>query len=551
MSSKFSRNYDQWLEILLVAGVVALALVLLPQASKESWAYPMGYPPLPPSHLRADPGVGNIELTWQPSPSYGLKGYLVYRGISPTGIDNALNTVNTPVTGDRWLDYSAEPEQDYYYCLKAVDTLNQLSENCSNVSNATLPGESPEPVQTNELRIFVPDSGAPHGDMITIPVKIGNADGLTIRNADMWMIYDPSVITATSIKRSNLLVEYGFASNIRQENELPAPNTGVASAVIINTEDPLPELYGEATLFEVTLEIKGTEGQTSIMDIPYDLRIGASVYGTTIYTDAYGSPIPIVRESGIFTVTLGGPNSPSYLMGDVSPAELGDGVINHSDSAMAMSLAVGRPPNHRQRQVGDMNGDERINSADAVQIQQLARGGRVATLTRATALALRAASSTAEPVTLSIGRAAGAANQIVSLPIYATGVAQPSASASACDLIVNYNPRMAQLADVRSGDLTNDFIITHTESATQSVRIGMIPTAPNGVMSSNSGILAYLDFIIRPSAPASWSPVTLASARLSDVYGQDFASSNLQIPVEVENGSIGTFKLYLPLILRQ
>jgi hypothetical protein len=550
MSFNFSRSSNHWLEILLVAGVVALALVLLPQASKESWAYPMGYPPLPPSHLRADPGVGNIELTWQPSPSYGLKGYLVYRGVDPTEIDDALNTVNTPVTGDRWLDYSAESGQDYYYCLKAVDTLNQLSENCSNVSNATLPGETPDPVQTNELRIFVPDSGAPHGDTITIPVKIGNADGLTIRNADMWMIYDPSVITATSIKRSNLLVEYGFASNIRQENELPAPNTGVASAIIINTEDPLPALYGEATLFEVALEVKGTEGQTSLMDIPYDIRIGASVYGTTIYTDA-GSPIPIIHKSGVFTVTLGGPNSPSYLMGDVSPAELGDGVIDQRDFAMAMSLAVGRPPNHRQRQVGDMNGDERINSADAVQIQQLAIGGRVATLTRATARALRATRRTAESVTLSIGRAAGAANQTVSLPIYATGVAQSSASASACDLIINYNPRMAQLADVRTGDLTSNFVITHTESATQSVRIGMIPTAPNGVMSSNSGVLVYLDFIIRPSAPAGWSPVTLASARLSDMYGQDFASSNLQIPVEVENGSIGTFRLYLPLILRQ
>lgn len=544
MSFSFSRSSNQWLEILLVAGVVALALVLLPQASKESWAYPMGYPPLPPSHLRADPGVGNIELTWQPSPSYGLKGYLVYRGISPTGIDNALNTVNTPVTGDRWLDYSAEPEQDYYYCLKAVDTLNQLSENCSNVSNATLPGESPEPVQINELRIFAPDSGGRSGDTVRVPIKIGNADGLVIDAMDLWVTYDPEVIVATAISRTTLLQNYTFFGNTDLTME------GAAAAMVLPQGDK-PTLYGEATLFEVTFQVMGAAGDISPMDLPLTFTIDSIVYGTTIYTDAMSqppSPVPLLRQSGTFTVT----DDISFVLGDVEPAELGDGDVDVNDAQMASALAVANIlPNHRQLQVGDVNGDERINSVDAVQIQQLARGGRVATLTRATALALRAASSTAEPVTLSIGRAAGAANQIVSLPIYATGVAQPSASASACDLIVNYNPRMAQLADVRSGDLTNDFIITHTESATQSVRIGMIPAEPNGVMSSNSGILAYLDFIIRPSAPASWSPVTLASARLSDVYGQDFASSNLQIPVEVENGSIGTFKLYLPLILRQ
>jgi hypothetical protein len=578
------------LEIVGIGLVIGLLLLFLPHFSRDSYAYPRGQPPLPPTHLRADPGVNNVELTWYPSISHGLKGYWVYRGETPDNPDTYALANAGLVDGDRWIDYGTylplEPETDYFYCLKSVDILDQESVLCSNISNARpeTPAEPdpppPDPVQTGRLRIFVPDSGAPQGDTITVPVKIGNADGLVIESADMWMTYDPSVITATLVKPSNLLAAYGFDDYIRKESGSPAPNpapnTGIVSAILLPPPSP-PVLYGEATLFEVSLEVKGTVGgQTSTMYLPYALELNGVPYGTTIYTDVTvtgpdNAGVPLIREHGVFTVTLDSLDAPSYLLGDVHPPDTGDSVINTDDVTTARSLAVGRDlpdyPNHRQRQVGDMNGDERINSADVILIRREVLGlSTVMTSREYQWLQSHLSPAADDIVTVTLGSAVGSPGARVVLPVT---VESTGPNPQGWDLHVNYDPEWLTLVDI-TPQLTNwqaDFHVTGVPTESYSARIAYASNQPSlsvvrdGVAVSMDGVrplgpvatgmVLSVGFEINPDAPDGATPVSVGAARATDAHGQDYESSNLQIRVDTESGLVVNMRrVYLPLVLR-
>ncbi|MBN1888309.1 MAG: hypothetical protein JW850_09975 [Thermoflexales bacterium] len=569
--STFKFTARHLIEMLGVSLVIVLALLLLPHTGQGSSAYPYPAlkPPDPPRDLKAEAGVDNIELTWYPSPSAGLRGYWVYRGTEANLSHPEQFTLAypAPLTGDRWIDpprgytNTLEHGVNYYYYLWAVNVNGQKSANFSNISNSSLkpadpppPDDPPPPARRGELRIFMPDSGAPNGQTITVPVKIGNADGLIIDSMDVWVVYNQDVITATTIQRAPLLVEYDYAfqSNIIGESGVGA---AAAAVYVLGPDDPKPTLFGEATLFEVSFQVLGSAGVTTAMDLPLTFTIGTDIYGTTIYTDVALPDIPLVRQSGTFTVTVPKiEDPPSYLMGDVFPSDLGDGQLTAGDVTEAMALAVAnRRPNARQKQVGDMNGDERLNSADAALIRRQAGGLLRIFSARATQL-LRSwmLASAASPVTVTVGSATGMPGAQIDLPINITN----AADASSVDLMLNLDPQVLALNNVSLGSLPGlgtNFGLTFTQGATQTVKIALVPKPemPGATIGgSGTGVLLRLDLSIKPTAPGGWSPVTLASVRLGDRQGQDFATSNLQVPVAVRNGRVGTFKIYLPVVLK-
>ena len=588
------------LELGVVSTVVVLLLLFLPNFGGDSLAYPLGYPPLPPSHLNAESGVNNVELTWYPSPSHGLRGYWVLRGTDPNDVDGFALAYPDPVSGDRWVDYGThlplEPDTDYYYCLTSIDILNQESETCSNVSNARpeIPGEPPppppDPVQSGKLRIFMPDSGARNGETITVPVKIGNADGLMIEAMDVWVTYNPNVITATQIQRATLLVDYDYAFG---SNLLGDANTGAAAAVVfVPPGGTKPVLYGEATLFEVTFEVLGTSPMTSPMSLPLTFTVDSQIKGTTIYTDATKPYIPLIRQRGTFTVVN---TTESFLLGDVHPAATGDGLINLDDADAALALAVGQEtPNYRQQQVGDMNGDERINSADAALISRKAQGlPRRMTVQDSRLWQTFSARAESPIVTVTVGSVSGLPGTTVEVPISVefSGMTDPEFDqlVAGWDLQLNYDPKWLDPPDgVTLSSATQnwhyDFSATEATTYSHIVKVSLVDPDPaanlhflaahpqprsigealaswwlgrsSGALTSPTRPAGTRSILSMPmgvgsGAPAGSSPLTIGAFRGSDVFGQDLGSSNLQIDVRTVGGFVSLSRAYLPTVLRQ
>ena len=64
------------------------------------------------------------------------------------------------------------------------------------------------------LDLWVPDTIAKPGEVVIIPINIRNAQGIGITASDVWMDFDPTVLTALSISRTALTADYAWSHNV-------------------------------------------------------------------------------------------------------------------------------------------------------------------------------------------------------------------------------------------------------------------------------------------------------------------------------------------------
>ncbi|OQY47213.1 MAG: hypothetical protein B6242_05440, partial [Anaerolineaceae bacterium 4572_78] len=128
----------QILEMTIVGSVILLLTIFLPTwIQGETSEIPDGYPtvaPEPPRNLKAESGSGNIELTWDPSRSWGLRGYYIYRGMEGNGIGEFLaypyndSVEPTLLRGDRFVDRNVNSDAKYQYFMVSENISKLLSD---------------------------------------------------------------------------------------------------------------------------------------------------------------------------------------------------------------------------------------------------------------------------------------------------------------------------------------------------------------------------------------------------------------------------------------
>jgi len=478
-------------------------------------------PLLPPTNLQAQPGADSIELAWNPSTSPGLMGYNVYRANSAQGPWTKINAA--PATGDSYLDTSnLTAGNSYYYYLTAVDSVAATRVTILNSESA--PSNVAFAV-FGQLKLFIPDSYGANGDSITLPIYVANANGVEMCAVDIQVTYDQGVLVATGIEKTALTAGYSWAAN--------TATPGVVRASIAAIQGDL--LYGEGALFNALFDVVGDDDDTS--------ELAFQVTGTTFYDCRdLVNDVPLdLSDVGVFTVQA------AYILGDLN----GDGVVNSADAALALEIAVGNViPTPEQEAAGDMNGDGRINSADAALIMRLA-AGLPTTPTVAQVMSIAMTQSTVVSVSVP-GDAA--------LPEGGTTWVAVSISdathLTGADIVLNFDPFIAAATGARTTTLSANFDIEINVPVAGQARISLKPkTGHEDGLTSGSGALLEVRFVATTTAgPGDTSALTLASVRLSDRYGRDFATSVLQVDIAAGNGTLTVqesgYAVFLPLIVR-
>jgi hypothetical protein len=357
------------------------------------------------------------------------------------------------------------------------------------------------------IRLDIPDVSSPSGGSVDVPVTTPNAESLNICQANIWIEYDPSMLTPTGVTPSPLSIDYEWSTQVI--------SPGLVTVFTSNTV--VTELHGSGALFNLQFDVIGEDGFTSTISISGDESL--------IIDCAYpNSPLLIdVLDPAIFTA------STNQNLGDLN----GNGDVDYQDAALALQLAVsGDEPTETQMAVGNLNHDDRINAADAVLIMR-----QVAGLPQ---IPLASQISNIE------------ASNVVTLSIpYSLEIAQggsiwgpldinDATNIAGIDVILSYNPYLISFTDARTTALSANFDLEFNEPIPGQIWLALKPKAGyEDGLDSGSGSLIEIEFEDSAHAQENATiPLNLILANLSDRYGRYFELSNLQIEVDLVDGSL-------------
>ncbi|MDI9643042.1 MAG: dockerin type I domain-containing protein [Archaeoglobales archaeon] len=196
-------------------------------------------------------------------------------------------------------------------------------------------GEPFAAVDTTNPYLYVENSHALKGAMITIPIKIQNAKDL--RNMDIELRYNPSILVPRNANAGSLT-----------QNSLLESNLGTTVKVALVDQNGI---NGNGTILAIDFEVTGDENEECSLTLSAS---GNKLNGESV-TFSIGNAIFRVDSEN---ATVSG------LRGDCN----GDGRITSVDALMALQMAVGRIP---VNMVADMNNDMQVTSLDAAQILEL------------------------------------------------------------------------------------------------------------------------------------------------------------------------------------
>jgi hypothetical protein len=288
---------------------------------------------LPPSSPVARGGLDAVLLTWEPSESFGVSGYAIYRKAED---EPSFTSIISGVLGLSYRDTDVITSTEYTYYLTSIDD-NGLESSASDSVTATV----------GELRLVIPEVYATAGMTVTVPVQVENADGLCIAAMNIGIQYDPQVLSFVDVTQTPLTEQYAFKKAGSKTNDV----VNIASAGL----DCSP-LVGPGTLFDVHFTVLTTATVNSSLDFVPGLQ------GTVLYDKKnLSEPVELMLEDGTLNLTTDG----AYQKGDVN----GDSTVTLDDVLLLLDIAVGNTQATTQQQsAGDVNGDEQISAADATVI---------------------------------------------------------------------------------------------------------------------------------------------------------------------------------------
>ncbi len=467
-----------------------------------------GLPPQPLA-ITAQPGYASIALNWTVSNRPEVSAYRLSRAISGTGTFVPIATLS----GTAYLD-SSSLITGTTYCYQVAGL---------NSSQTVIVGSNTACAMVGSLDIWVADVWAATGTTATIPINIRNAAGLRIGSADIWLDYDPAVLTPVGVVNTALTTQYQWQSGIQDLGGLKRLKIATLSA------NP-PMLYGAGSLFWITVQVNGPNGATSLLDLREYIN---GVGGSSIQDPAY-QDIPLTFTDGTFNV------GNAYVLGDVN----GNGVIQAVDALMALDIAAGRlTPTWEQRMASDVNGNGTVDVADAAMILYYAAHGSWPRPGQP--LAAAPDLPTSNPI-IKLKDVIGQPGSSVTVAVNGANLS----SWSGGDITIVYDRAyVAAITQVELGQAAVSFNLAYFDDDAGRLHIALA----NGSPVVGDGVLARITLQVAANAlPGTSTPLNLASADLSDEYGRDFATSALQKPVIRESATLtlSQYQVYLPLVQR-
>ncbi len=355
-----------------------------------------------------------------------------------------------------------------------------------------------------QIILLIPDTRGKSGDQVRIPINIANANDLKISGLNVHMTFDSSVLSATNVERTPLSSGYAWTLDV----ETP----GVARALIASPEAEM--LYGGGSLFYVLFDVKGDKNTTTLKFQEAE---------TAIYElGSDGRPVKMevdLNDTGIFTLDGG------YNLGDLN----GDGIVDSADIILTLQIAVGNvDPTETEKNAGDVSGDGYIRSNDAAPILRIWKDKPLApTETKRKVLSRISSVNVSVP-----GSTLISAGESAWIPIEINN----ATDVMGADIILNYDSSLVTATDCRTTLMTGNFTIKINKVQAGQIKIALSAMDGEG-LPEISGTLAEVQFTAK-SDTSGISPLTLTSVRLNDSYGRDFVTSALQINITTSNGNL-------------
>lgn len=452
--------------------------------------------------LVATSGLTDISLHWTATNDPWVNAYRVYRATSASGPFTLIATV----TGVDYVDAgpALNSGMPYTYYVDAIRGDGQVIA-ISNLADAVF----------GVLILTVPDVWGFPGQTAIIPVSLRNAQGLVLDGADIWLDYDPALLTPVGVESTPLTAGYTWNYAIPQAGRLHIMLMHAGNAI-----------YGDGALFWIAVQVNGSQGQSAPLHL---LPFGGP--GTALYVNGnYDTPAPLVLADGVFYIE-------PYQLGDLNA----DTYINVADVLWALEISVGvRQPQPWQQYTCDVNNNAVCDPGDAAMIWY-----RALHLQWPAPTAAGVWHSRAGEARLSLGTATATPGDVVIVPLYAEAL--PGWAAQGLSIV--YDPHyVAEVMAIEVTESTEGFVLDYTDAAGL-VRLSLA-AADNATM---EGPVALLHLRLRSDAPAGVMPLKLAGGQVYDVVGREFAA-NLQQPVALEDGQIevlGSYQVYLPVVLNQ
>ena len=387
------------------------------------------------------------------------------------------------------------------------------------------------------------NSGGLKGKTEVVPIFIQNANGLKIGASDIKLRYDNRVITYVKVDPATMLKGTDLNSLIGDDYEVEGidvvddsdSNYNILSLSIFANGDPEP-LKDIGGLVNVTFNVIGNDGDTTLLELLQSASTPArnSRIDDDDFAKTISNEILIVRN-GIFGV------GQAYIRGDVS----GDGSKTTTDARKVQFIGIKRNEATPEQEVaGDVNGDEFVDSGDSGMIIYHSLndewpGSTAPTTRRRGGLRegqnLREEHSTTvgegkPTIVFSLGEVTGTFGSKVTLPLLVHNVTDLTAA----NLAIVFDTRViAEVVSVERFGLTAEARLS-SFAKNGILRIGMShKMAING-----SGEFALITFRLVSEGTVKSTELSIAQARLYDVFGRNFATSALQRQIGAEHGRV-------------
>lgn len=441
-------------------------------------------------------GIQNFQLSWSQTSPFGsdFSHYRLYRAEADDAEQLlADNLTNASYTDD---DPNLQPSTIYCYRVEAVNAAGQVI------------GQSNQACQRFGVLQVVGarQTVTPGATDIPVLFKLLNGTGLCISALDLEFLYDVNVVQATrQVSQTTYTQEYAFRAN--------PDDPGKVKITAITGQ--CRNLSGNGGIFNVYFDTVGQVGDETRIDIV------EGITNTVIYDeDNLSVPVPIEVVDGLLTIGV------EFIRGDCN----GDGFVNGVDALVALQVSNGTTiATVEQTYACDSNGDGVVNSADAPLIQcfvvESDWNACEINIARHTA-----ASPAPAQVTIS-GDYNG--SHIPTTTVRVT--LSDAADFSGGDFTINYDPNEVTLLNVRSTDLTENFLIDTNTAQAGLARISLANFAPIG---TTDGVVLELEFE-KHSCNSTPYAMQMSGAHLADQYGRDF-ENRLSRDVEIAHQSLPT-----------
>lgn len=483
--------------------------------------------------LEAGSGLSSIALEWGIPRSNKVNLYQVYRRDDSGQAFDLIGATEEPRTRDG----NSQLVAGQRYCYQI--------EGMSAVSGGTAIGPALAISEVacatyGQLSLWIPTFVAKPNDALKVPVNVINADGLQLKESDLWIDFDTNVISVTGVSASANALTADWQIDISEVNSVKSR----MKIQLTSDLDEAPTIYGNGPLFYLDAVVVGIDSDRSALEFRNNVTgIGGSTFvvhdGTT-----EGQNVPLDLTDGLFTIQQFG----EYAWGDVDKS----GRVSEDDALAVLSFATEKTiPQPSQISAAEVNGSGEIEAADATLIFYYAVNGTWPPLPSPETNSepdVTASMDTALPdISISVSDVESHGGELVNIMVEASGLDDFAGG----DLVLIYDPGVIERIDsISLGGQLSGFQRVYDTSIPGRLAISLAGTREI----DDVNIIAQIRAEMARLPDSVSSPLRLADAKLNDLNGRDLINSFGGRTISLENATInlapGEMEMFLPFVVR-